>query len=177
MRHLTFLFVVAILALTSSAARAADNMPRACSLLTAGEVVAVAGGTGASQESDLPVPQGGSKADAMTMCMWAAANHGMVSLSIVAAAHGPEREASLAKIQAVFDRMKAQGWQEEKKAFDNETCLVMTPPKNSGTAPRAMTGCFGEAKGLAISVGYTGPGTIAIDRMKSLLDRALGRLP
>ena len=52
----------------------------------------------------------------------------------------------------------------------------MTPPASSAGMPLS-TGCFAEAKGMGISVGHNGPSRVPIDKVKPLLDKAIGRLP
>ena len=148
-----------------------------CALLTSGEVVAAVGGTGQSQESNIVIPEGPSKGETLGGCMWAADNQGMVSISMIRALQGAQREAGLAKLRDGFQRLKAKGWTEEKKEFSNAKCALMTPPASAKKDIPVMTGCFAEAKGMAISVGYMGKTSVPIETVKTLLDKALGRLP
>jgi len=148
-----------------------------CALLTSGEVVAAVGGTGQSQESNIVIPEGPSKGETLGGCMWAADNQGMVSISMIRAPQGAQREAGLAKLRDGFQRLKAKGWTEEKKEFTNAKCALMTPPASSEKDIPVMTGCVAEAKGMGISVGYMGRTSVPIDKVKTLLDKAIGRLP
>ena len=148
-----------------------------CALLTSGEVVAAVGGTGQSQESNIVIPEGPSKGETLGGCMWAADNQGMVSISMIRAPQGAMREAGLAKLGEAFQRLKAKGWTEEKKEFSNAKCALMTPPASSKKDIPVMTGCFAEAKGMGISVGYMGRTSVPIEKVKTLLDKAIGRLP
>jgi len=148
-----------------------------CALLTSGEVVAAVGGTGQSQETNTVLPEGPSKGETLSGCMWTADNQGMVSISMIRAPQGALREAGLAKLREGFQRLKAKGWTEEKKEFSNAKCALMTPPASSKKDIPVMTGCFAEAKGMAISVGYMGKTSVPIETVKTLLDKALGRLP
>ena len=148
-----------------------------CALLTSGEVVAAVGGTGQSQESNIVIPEGPSKGETLGGCMWAADNQGMVSISMIRAPQGAMREAGLAKLGEAFQRLKAKGWTEEKKEFSNAKCALMTPPASSKKDIPVMTGCFAEAKGMGISVGYMGRTGVPIEKVKTLLDKAIGRLP
>jgi hypothetical protein len=75
----------------------------------------------------------------------------------------------------VFDVLKAQGWSEERKDFANGRCVLMTPPAARGLP--VSTGCFAEAKGVGLSVGHNGATRASIDRVRTLLDKAIGRLP
>jgi hypothetical protein len=148
-----------------------------CALLTSGEVVAAVGGTGQSQESNIVIPEGPSKGETLGGCMWAADNQGMVSISMIRAPQGALREAGLAKLRDGFQRLKAKGWTEEKKEFSNAKCALMTPPSSSKKDIPVMTGCFAEAKGMGLSIGYMGRTSVPIDTVKTLLDKAIGRLP
>ena len=156
---------------------AAGEEMHTCALLTSSEVVAAVGGTGQSQESNIVIPEGPSKGETLGGCMWAADNQGMVSISMIRAPQGAQREAGLAKLKEVFQRFKAKGWAEEKKDFSNAKCALMTPPAASKKDIPVMTGCFAEAKGMGLSVGYMGKTSVPIDKVKTLLDKAIGRLP
>ena len=156
---------------------AAGEEMHTCALLTSGEVVAAVGGTGQSQESNIVIPEGPSKGETLGGCMWAADNQGMVSISMIRAPQGAMREAGLAKLRDGFQRLKAKGWTEEKKEFSNGKCALMTPPASSKKDIPVMTGCIAEAKGMGISVGYMGKTSVPIDNVKTLLDKAIGRLP
>jgi hypothetical protein len=148
-----------------------------CALLTSGEVIAAVGGTGQSQESNIVIPEGPSKGETLSGCMWAADNQSMVSISMIRALQGAMREAGLAKLREGFQRLKAKGWTEEKKEFSNARCALMTPPASSKKDIPVITGCFAEAKGMGISVGYMGRTSVPIETVKTLLDKAIGRLP
>jgi hypothetical protein len=156
---------------------AAGEEMHTCALLTSGEVVAAVGGTGQSQESNIVIPEGPSKGETLGGCMWAADNQGMISISMIRAPQGALREAGLAKLRDGFQRLKAKGWTEEKKEFSNGKCSLMTPPASSKKDIPVMTGCIAEAKGMGISVGYMGKTSVPIDNVKTLLDKAIGRLP
>jgi hypothetical protein len=156
---------------------AAGEEMHTCVLLTSGEVVAAVGGTGQSQESNIVIPEGPSKGETLGGCMWAADNQGMVSISMIRAPQGALREAGLAKLRDGFQRLKAKGWTEERKEFSNAKCALMTPPASSKQDIPVMTGCFAEAKEMGISVGYMGRTSMPIEKVKTLLDKAIGRLP
>jgi hypothetical protein len=100
----------------------------------------------------------------------------MLTISTIRAPQGAGREAGLARLNAAFAALKAKGWTEEKKAFANARCSLMTPPSGQQTAA-LMTGCMSEVGGTAISVGYMGKGRVPVETVKALLDKASGRLP
>ena len=53
----------------------------------------------------------------------------------------------------------------------------MTPPSSAPKIVPLMTGCFAEAKGMGISIGYMGKASVRLETVKTLLDKAVGRLP
>jgi hypothetical protein len=87
-----------------------------------------------------------------------------------------QREAGLAQFNQTFQTLKAQGWNQERKDFSNGACVIMTPPASAKGMP-ITSGCFAEAKGMRISVGHNGGAKVSMDKMKALLDKAIGRLP
>jgi hypothetical protein len=178
MRHgVTMLGLVVLLGAGAHPAGGADSKMRACSLLTAAEIAATVGGTPEQpQESDLVVPDGPSKGDTMGMCSWRTGEQNTVSVAVIRAATGASRQAGLAKMAQVFDTLKAQGWTEERKDFANGRCVLMTPPAASKGMP-VSTGCFAEAKGMGLSVGHNGATRVSLDRVRTLLDKAIARLP
>ncbi len=176
-RGVTAIGLVILLGAGVRAAGGADAKLHACSLLTAAEVTAAVGGAaGQSQESDFVVPDGPSKGDAMGMCTWPTdGGQSSVSVAVTRATTDASRAAALAKMAQIFDTLKAQGWKEERKDFANGRCVVMTPPAAKGLP--VSTGCFAEAKGMGLSVGHNGPARVSMDRVRTLLDKAIGRLP
>jgi hypothetical protein len=155
----------------------ADAKMHACTLLTPAEVNAAVGGSaGPPQESDLVVSEGPSKGDTMGVCTWRTGAQSTVSVAVIRAATGAAREAGLAKLSQVFDTLKAQGWTEERKDFPTGRCAVMTPPASAKAMPLS-TGCFAEAKGMGLSVGHSGTARVPMDKVRALLDKAIGRLP
>ena len=169
--------LVILLGVVARDLRGADAKLHACSLLMAADVTAAVGGAPEPpQESEFVVPDGPSKGDAMGMCTWPTeGGQSSVSVAVARATTGASREAALARMAQVFDVLKAQGWSEERKDFANGRCVVMTPPAGKGLP--VSTGCFAEAKGLGISVGHNGPTRVSMDRVRMLLDKAIGRLP
>jgi hypothetical protein len=150
---------------------------KACSLLSAGEINAsLTGQVGEPHQIDLSAAPGASKNKQMDGCMWKVGQKGMVSIGIMVALQGQEREAGMAKMRGVYDALKAKHWTEEKKVFDNGSCAVMTPPASEAKAP-IMSGCLAEAKGMAVSVTYLDPQQkLTPDKAKALLDKVLAHL-
>ena len=133
----------------------AEQKMRACALLTSAELGdAVGTSVGQFQESDMVIPEGPSKGETMGHCMWPIGDgQSMVSVSVIRALQGAQREAGLAKLHQGFDRLKAKGWTEEKKTIGNAMCATLMPPPSETNAP-TMVGCLAEAKQMGISVGW-----------------------
>ena len=158
-------------------ARGVDKPPSACPLLTAGEIGAVAGGTvGQPQEDSMTITEGPAKGQTMAMCNWPTSSQSGVSLAVTRGLAGAQREAGLAQFNKTFQTLRSQGWTEERKDFPNGACVIVTPPASAKGMP-ISSGCFAEAKGMGISVGHNGPSKVSMDKMKTLLDKAIGRLP
>src|ERR1700694_4892097 len=105
--------VVGILLVGAWSGFAAEKPLHACSLLTAAEVGdAVGTPAGPSQESDTVIPKGPSKGETMGTCMWRIDEQSMVSINVVRAPQGAQREAGFALLDQIFDTLKAEGWTE-----------------------------------------------------------------
>ena len=155
---------------------AAQKKSSACSLLTTADInAAVAGKVGEPHQTDMGVSPGAAS-KTMGNCMWKVGDQGMISVGVMPAAKGAAREAGLAKINEVYDALKAKHWTEEKQEFSNGWCSVMTPPASEKNTP-IMSGCMAEAKGMAIGVTYLDPKQkLAPGKAKALLDKAIGHL-
>jgi hypothetical protein len=165
------LFIVVLIGsgVARSAAQTAGKPMNACALLTSSEIVA-AGGGATPVENDL----GGTGVG----CMWGGAgNHNMISVSIAPSPQGASREALFAKLNETNQRLKAQGWTEVKNDFGNGTCSAMTPPASSKKATPAMTSCLADVKGKLVNVVYMSLTGAPIEKVKPLLDKAIGRVP
>lgn len=150
----------------------------ACALLTPGDIEAVTGAKpGEPHKADMPISEGPGKGQTMLGCMWAATEQGMVTVGMMRALTGPARAAGLARLSQAFDALKAQHWTEERKDFGDAWCSIMTPPPSSPRNVPMMSGCFAEAKGVGLSVGFMSPTKkLSIAQIKTLLDKVIGRL-
>jgi hypothetical protein len=158
-------------------AQGADKPPSACPLLIAAEIGAATGETaGQPHESAIVISEGPAKGQTMGMCDWPTGSQSGVSLAVTRGLPGAQREAGLAQFEKTFQTLKSQGWSQERKDFNNGACVIFTPPASAKGMP-ISTGCFAEAKGMGISVGHNGPSKVSMDKMKTLLDKAIGRLP
>ena len=178
MKKLFFMvFWVGMFSFVSSGLTAEQKM-HACALLTSGEVGSAIGEgqVGQSQESDIVIPEGPSKGKTMGVCMWPIHDRqSMVSVNIIPVSQGAQRAEGLAKFKEAFDKLKAKGWTEEKKEFGKSTCVIMTPPSSEKNAP-ILTSCITEAKGMGISVVSMSKKKVSMEKVKTLLDKALGRI-
>jgi hypothetical protein len=150
----------------------------ACALLTAGDIAAITGARAQTpHNTDQTFSQGPAKGQTMHSCMWAVSDQGMVTVGLMRALTGPAREAGLATIAQVSATLRAQHWTEEKRDFSGGSCAIMTPPPSQHDLPMTA-GCRTEVKSMALSVGFMSPTRkLTLDQIKSLLDKAVGRLP
>jgi hypothetical protein len=174
--------VVSVLIVTVGGANrggaAKGGAVQACSLLRADEIAGVTGTkAGEGHETDTPISSGPQKGETLAGCMWKLGEQGMVTVNVIPAATGAAREAGLAKLHQGMEKLKSQGWKQDKQSFGSVVCSTMTPPPSQKSMPVAV-GCMGEAKGMGVSVGSMSPGSaVAIPKIKALFDKATSRLP
>jgi len=177
------LLVTGIVVLGVSAAapglRADPAKVQACALVTVDEISAAIGDkVGGQHETDTVVANGPAKGQPLVGCMWKAGGQGIVTVNVMPAATGAARAAGLAKLHETGEKLKKQGWTENKQSFGPSiTCATLTPPPAQQQVP-SVVACFGEAKGMALSVGSMSPGgKLPVGNMKALFDKAAARLP
>jgi hypothetical protein len=172
-------FVATWVGVLLSSAVAAQKPPAACPLLQRSEIDAAVGAkAGEGNETDILVPKGPAQGQTMTGCMWGIEARGMVSLSVIRAASGAEREAGLAKLREATEALKAQGWTREEKVVGGTHCGTLTPPPALAKQMGVAVGCMGEAKGMAISVSsMIVESAVPPEKIKALFDAAVARLP
>lgn len=109
-------------------------------------------------------------------CMWRVGT-GMVAVSVARTAGTPaERQANMAIMEQTYNKLKAQGWTEEKQEFAGGMCAALAPPAAQKDSP-FTTGCFIEAKGMLVSASSLGKSKVAIEQVKPLLEKMIRRLP
>jgi hypothetical protein len=108
------------------------------------------------------------------MCSWRMPTGGL-HMAVARAPQGMASEAAMAKFNESYAALKAQGWKEEDQNFGSAKCVLMTPPAGKEDAP-LTTGCFAEAKGMVVSISTLAKTRISIEKVKALLDSAVGRL-
>lgn len=164
----------AMLALTGNPALA---QVRACSLLSAGEIGTTLGGQPTpSEENSVTIPDGLAKGETVRSCMWRTGGGDTVTLNVMRALQGAQREAGSATLNRAMTRLKQQGWTENARTIGNARCSTWTPPAARKSAP--ITACMGEAKGMALFVGAMSmTRELAVEPIKALFDGATARLP
>ena len=152
---------------------------QACTLLTTADIETTTGAKAATapQPLAMAIPEGPQKGQTMNGCMWGTGDKGMVSLSVMEAPPpGPAREAGLAQIEQVMDKLKAKKWTEEKKKFPDGSCSIMTPPPSEKDAP-ILSGCLVVKKGMLVSSNFMSPTRkLTIDQVRALTDKTLGHM-
>jgi len=150
---------------------------KACSLLTAAELKAVARlKVAAPEDVDVPITEGPFKGETMSICSWGMGS-GYVNLTVM---RGPknaqERAAGMAILRDADEQLKKQGWTIKNVTIGRVECATYQPPAGANLPGGA--GCAVEAKGLAFSLSILGP-TVAVtpQQVKALTDKAVARLP
>ena len=167
--------VAVILASVHSNAVAAPP-DKACSLLTAAEIGAQVGTPrNDGRESEVP-PGRGFGNEPTKVCTWTLPS-GAVRATFARAGGNVDSavKAFRARLQAITDALKAANWTlDEKKFGENEVCWTAIPPVSDTTSPRSTT-CAGVTNGFGVSVGGTAGAAADVDKLKRLLDAAMGR--
>jgi hypothetical protein len=163
--------VVGIVVLFPGCAAAASKPPAACPLLQSSEIDAAVGAKpGEPNETDMVIPKGPAQGETMTGCM--------VTVSVIRAPAGTQRDAGLAKLREATAALEAQGWTREEKVIGGTKCGTLVPPKQQSESMPVVVGCMGEAKGLALSVSSMIARTrVPPEKVKALFDAAVSRLP
>lgn len=146
----------------------------ACALLKRADLSAF-GTAGAPRNADMVVDSGPASGQTVKGCMWKVGSDGMIAISVARLPTGAAHQAGLAMLEQTYNRLKAQGWSEEKQDITGGRCALLTPPAAEKDAP-ITTGCMAEAKGLAVSVSALGKTRVTIEQVKALLDLLVQRL-
>jgi hypothetical protein len=174
--NLRFNVTSCLLLACAAMAPAAEAEMHACTLLTAGELGAAGGGeVSATVENFMPISEGASKGATMGICMWQVGET-MISLGTVSAPQGADRAAGLAQLEQIYTELGTKGWKEERRELGGARCWALTPPASERDSP-LMSACLAEARGMVISVTALGRRLLAIEKVKTLLDAAVARLP
>ena len=148
----------------------------ACALLKPADLSAL-GPTAIPHNSDMEVPSGPGKGQLVRGCMWQIGQQGMIAISVAPSPKDAStRQAGLAMLEQTYNQLKARGWTEEKEDLaGGGKCALLIPPASESDAP-ITTGCFAEAKGLAVSVSALGKTKVSIEQVKELLGKVVERL-
>jgi hypothetical protein len=162
---------ILIMLITSQQTHAqSDAASHPCSLLTAEQITAAVGKVGESKEGDMP---GKTK---MKACSWGITG-GLFTLMVgkVPASNQSTRQV-LDEMNAVYDVLKEQGWNYEKKDFGTVSCSLLTPPAGADKGS-PMTSCATVVKGMLVMTSASSKTSIAAEKLKPLTESAAARLP
>ncbi len=85
-----------LLAVVPATSAVAQKPPPACPLLKSAEIDAALGvEVGEAHETDVVIPSGPSKGEAMTGCMWGIGTRGMVSVYVIRSPPAAQRDAGI----------------------------------------------------------------------------------
>jgi hypothetical protein len=144
-----------------------------CSLLTASEIGAV-GAAGQGLNSSMPFADGTAKGGTMNLCQWGTATGGLM-LSAAKMPAGLSHEAVMTALNQSWSELETKGWKEEKQQFGTVSCFLMTPPAGDKGAPKP-TSCTVFTKGMVLSITTMGMMRVEMEKVKALIDSAVGRL-
>jgi hypothetical protein len=167
---------VAVILTSSHANGFAAPPDKASTLLTTAEIGAHVGTPSNGRESEVP-PGRGFGNEPTKVCTWTLAN-GAVRATFARAGGNVDSavKAFRARLQTITDALKAAKWTLDEKRFgENEVCWTASPPATETTSPRSTT-CAGVTNGFGVSVGGTAGAAVDVDKMKRLLDAAMGRV-
>lgn len=160
--------LVAVLAVGNAWAQAVP-----CALLTASDISTV-GATGPGSSSSMPFADGTASGGTMNLCQWSMATGGLM-LSIAKIPASLSREAVTTALNQSWGELKTKGWKEEKQQFGAVSCFLMTPPAGDKKSPNP-TSCTVFNKGMVLSITALGTTRVEMEKVKALLDKAVGRL-
>lgn len=167
-RIITFSFLILFIALEYAAAQGDDGL-HPCSLLTAEQISASVGKVGESKEGDMP---GKAK---MRVCTWSLPD-GLFTLTVGNMSNSNLTARQLLdNINSVYDVLKGEGWQYDKKDLGNTSCSILTPPAGADNGS-PMTSCATVVKGMLVMTSASSRAGIDAEKLKSLAETAAARL-
>lgn len=168
------LLVAFLLTLTSVAAAQQSST---CALLTPTDIESATGSKpGAAQPGQMEVPGAAGKTGTVYTCIWPAGQTAQLVASTARVPPGMDVKA-VVRNNAGMDALRAQHYSAEEKDFGNAWCSVMTPPagKKDGMM---LSSCATGVKGTLLSLSYMSQiKKLTIEQTKTLLDKAIARLP
>jgi hypothetical protein len=163
-------FAVLIVLISLGQARAqSDAASHPCTLLTADQISAAVGKVGESKEGDMP---GKAK---MKACSWSIPG----GLFTTMVGKVPDSKVSTRQVlddmNNIYDVLKGQGWNYEKKDFGTISCSLLTPPAE-GDNGSPMTSCATVVKGMLVMTSASSKTSIDAEKLKSLTETAAARV-
>ena len=145
-----------------------------CSLLTTAQVTAAVGAVGASAEGDMPGTGRGAN-PLRRACSWGLPG-GTFVLSVGKAPNTSlDTRGLLDYINKMYDLLKGKGWKYDKKDFGSTSCSLVTPPSGDANSSPA-TSCATVTKGMLVMTSASSKPSIPMEKLKSLVETAAGRL-
>jgi hypothetical protein len=159
-----------IMLITLQHAHAQSDAAHPCTLLTADQITAAIGKVGESKEGDMP-----GKTQ-MKACSWNITG-GLFTIMVgkVPNSNQTSRQV-LDEMNSVYDVLKEQGWNYEKKDFGTISCSVLTPPPGEDNGS-PMTSCATVVKGMLVMTSASSKTSIPAEKLKPLTESAAARLP
>jgi hypothetical protein len=165
------IFAIFILLITLCQTHAqSDAASHPCTLLTADQITAAVGKVGESKEGDMP---GKTQLKA---CTWSLSD-GLFTLMVGKVPDSTKSTRQvLDELNSVYDLLKGQGWQYDKKDFGNTSCSILTPPAGADNGS-PMTSCATVVKGMLVMTSASSKTSIAAEKLKPLTESAAAHLP
>jgi len=156
------------------AAQAADALHPG-KLLTTAQLSAGLGTLGATQEGDMP--GSGRGANPLRRVCASAITGGTFYLS-VGKVPNPKMSTRelLDYMNRLYDALKGQGWQYEKKDFGSTSCSLLTPPPGDANSQFA-TICGMVVKEMLVMTSASSKPSVPNEKLKTLAESAAARLP
>lgn len=146
-----------------------------CSLLTAAQISAAVGSVGESLEGDMPGTGHGAN-PLRRACSWGVPG-GIFTLSVGKVPNPSMSTRQLLDyLNSMYDQLKGQGWQYEKKDFGSTSCSLLTPPAGAASGSPA-TSCATVVKGMLVIASTSSKASVPAEKLKSLAESAAARLP
>jgi hypothetical protein len=171
-------FGVALLVVSCVASRVAAQEGEGlhpCGLLTKAEVSDALGSAGATQEGDMPGSGSGANPLRRVCASAIASGTFYVSVGKVPNAKWSTREL-LDYMNSMYDALKQEGWESEKKDFGRASCSLITPPRED-TKSQAATICATVVKEMLVMTSVSSRPSVPMEKLEKLVSTAASRLP
>jgi len=149
-----------------------------CSLLTAADVEAAAGGAPVRHVLTEPgrIGIGHAAGKPIRLCSWSVgAPLSEVHVTLVAGLDGQAQSEVVTILSGEMNRLHRSGWHEDTQDSDGIHCSVLVQPK--ATRPPKISTCLGPAKNAVLLVDLRSPTRVlTLDEARKLFDQAAARV-